>query len=40
MFGRWSSLSRDEVDVSGGGIEEIGESIYVEIIDEQIVFET
>jgi len=37
MFGRRVSLSHDGVGVSGGGMEEIGESIHVEIVDEQTV---
>ena len=37
MLGRRGSLSRDGVDVVGGGMEEIRESIHVKIVDEQTV---
>ena len=33
-------LSRDGNEVSGGGMEEIRESIHIEIVDEQTVSQT
>lgn len=37
MFGEWRYISRHGSLISGGGMEKIGESIYVEVADKLVV---